>query len=435
MFQIVFLKLFNKFLRRFTSFSGTALTGLILEKYFPRTQRKLFAKIENLIVITGTNGKTTTAEILRELFEADNIKYFSNKSGSNMIRGMLSSMIDNYCTVCDEYKCEWVIFEVEEATLPKLTELVKPKLIIVTNLFRDQLDAYGELDKTLSYIKKGIEQSDNPILILNGNDKRVLSLRNVSKNKKAIISFDDKLIDQIKLEEYGDEEVNVKPEEQPESYQITNFEVSHEDLAIIFELVSKNSSRNIKLQIPGLFTAFNASAALVGFETLFAENNDVNKNNIEVLSKIKPAFGRGERAKINSNNSTIQTFLVKNPAGMNLNLQLLGNFEKKVRLVFGLNDKIADGQDVSWIWDSDIELVRKIKISEIFVYGSRAYDMALRLNYAGIDNIKLIDDLGSFFEKLNQDKEESYTIVLPTYTAMTEMRKIMVTKFKLQKIW
>ena len=199
------LKLLTLLLRATTKNSGTALPGLLLEKYFPNTLKKLLAQFDDVILITGTNGKTTTTQMVCHLLKAQNVDFVTNTSGSNLIRGIASSVLDK--TKNGKVQAKLGIFEVEEATMPLLSKLVRPRLIVVTNIFRDQLDAYGEIDKTLRYIREAIESSNNPILILNGDDPRVQNLSNYSNGEINFVKLDPKLLEQIKFE---DSNVDIK---------------------------------------------------------------------------------------------------------------------------------------------------------------------------------------------------------------------------------
>jgi UDP-N-acetylmuramyl tripeptide synthase len=442
MFILPILKLLTFFLRTFTGNSATALPGLVLERYFPRTLKKILNQFDNVVLITGTNGKTTTSRILCHLLENNKIDFITNSSGSNLIRGIASVVVQN-SNFLGKARSKTAIFEVEEATLPKLVKYLRPNIIVVTNIFRDQLDAYGEIDKTYNYIKSAVLDSDNPVLVLNKDDDRVRTLASLTTNTVDFISLDEKYLEQIKFET-SNESYNqpLKSTSDTNEIRIENIRVNG-DLANIFDIViNQKIIQSLKLRVPGVHSTFNAAAVISIFkEVLQKDFKEIFSSFNVKLDEFEPAFGRGEVITINNSNndSSFQIFLVKNPAGMNLNFHLLENLQKdeRVALLLILNDNIADGRDVSWIWDCDFGLLKKLKFKNIFISGSRRFDMGLRVKYEGIglgtkgkifensaEAIKELLDLG--FEKI---------FVMPTYTAMLDFRAQLGKKTDIRKMW
>jgi lipid II isoglutaminyl synthase (glutamine-hydrolysing) len=462
---IYFLQLVIWFLRTFTPSSGTALPGLWLEKYFPGTAKKLLQKFDKVILVTGTNGKTTTTQMICHLLEQNNISYVTNKSGSNLVRGILSSVIQTRNQKLETGKPRIGVFEVEEGSMPKLTRLVKADAIVVTNIFRDQLDAYGEIDKTLKYIREAIEQSENPILLLNADDTRVASLANSSSGRKYGFHLDEKYLHQIKFEEL--EQSYVLRVAGYELVNILDIEVN-EDLGSGFSYSLQGKSYKGRTKVPGLHNVLNAVYAQVLVKDLLGENAKVG------LEEFEPAFGRGEIISVPQTPPTrsaghplfekegdvtlslskgtggvrgliqFQILLAKNPAGLNLNFHLLENTKKREAILLILNDKIADGRDISWIWDVDFSILKNLNFEKIFVAGTRRFDMALRLSYElrvtsyeleevkskklkvksnkkDLPEIFIYEDIeSSVSDLISSDLEKVY--VLPTYTAMREFR-------------
>lgn len=411
--MVVTIKLLIWLLRNLTPFSGTALPGLLLEKYFPGTLKSLFGQLDEVVIITGTNGKTTTARFLAHLLRQNQMSFLTNPSGSNMLRGLAAALID---------QADWkgklpttrALLEVEEATLPRLVKLVKPKLTIVTNIFRDQLDAYGEIDTTRRYLAEAIKAVPRARLILNANDVRVAKLAQFSTAPAVFVGFADKYLSLIKLENRS------RTVRDKADYVIDKIHTD-EDLKNSFEIRSGKKSLTISQPIPGIQNCFNATLALVGFSHIV--NADLYgaypKNRLD-LSTMKAAFGRGEIVRVK--NTDFQILLAKNPAGMNLNLHLLSRVKKPEAVLFILNDKIADGRDVSWIWDAQLELLLQLQFQKVFVAGTRRWDMALRLKYAGIEVTRVYDSIAEAVSGIS-GRNCSKVLVLPTYTAMLELRR------------
>lgn len=404
--------------------SATALPGLIAEKFPGNILKFLSKQITHKIIVTGTNGKTTTQTLISSILRESGIDFISNSSGSNLKRGLISKLIAE-SSMWGQINSKYAVFEIEEATLPKIVNDISPQVIIVTNLFRDQLDAYGEIDRTQKFIKHAIDLSPNSTVILNSDDPRVFELGKNIPNKILYFSIEENESKKIKYE--------------GESKKYKDFEFEAKDIKINNDLSTtfKINSSEIRLQTTGKFHAYNALAAYLG--TLEIEVSE--EKIIKGLSSAKPAFGRGE--VINVNDIEYKFLLVKNPAGLNLTIDILQNTINPT-IIFMLNDKIADGRDVSWIWDSDFEKLNEINPKNIICSGERAEDLLLRIKYAlnGLEKLsdntyvsrqetkviieKDMNKIERILKKINAENETVF--VLPTYTAMLEYRKILLGK-------
>lgn len=400
---------------------GTALPGLLVEKYFPFVVPFVLQKSPYTILITGTNGKTTTRTIIANILH-DNGGVIQNRSGSNLLRGIISEIFSQ-SNIWGKISAKYAVFEVEEATIPKLTKLLKPEQIIVTNLYRDQLDAYGEVDRTQKFIQEAIHDSPQSTIILNGDDPRVRDLDTTKNKSTHYFQIDDPL------------KQNFNYESELAQQAIDGALVAH-NLKINADLSTDFSytTNKVNLKLPGYYHVYNAIAAISCAQLL--EIND--KKIVSAIEQTKPAFGRGEIVKYKNKN--IQILLVKNPVGFNLNLDLLKNISApEIALV--LNDKTADGKDVSWIWDSQLEILNEIKPRTILCSGIRADDMLMRVKYA-LPNLQQTDEKTVYFDsKTNTyvllireltsildviSKSQSATFyILATYTAMLELRKLI----------
>ena len=443
---IVFLSYFAKTLaflsKLFSKGSGTSLPGLIVEKNLPKTLKNLGEKYSEIIFISGTNGKTTTRAMLVSIYEKQGVKVCTNRGGANIIRGIASSMLLDLDWK-GVAKSQVLILEVEEASLPILTKFIRPNSLILTNLFRDQLDVYGEVDQTLKYfikslknlgIKKKILQKNatNSIALADHDFAKTTPKKEIS-NLKVYLNYDDKkllsLIDKLNFYSIGfslEMDLGDKPKFE-KSEMVVSFP---DEIYTASNIISKNLTTSFSVKIdrekeyliesrlPGNFNVYNSLPAfLVAYQKFGLEA-------IEAIKEFNPVFGRGEKIKL-ENGKELTIFLVKNPAGFDEILKLLRHdFEdQKLNLCIGINDKIADGKDVSWLWDISLEkFIKNQKIENLITTGTRGMDMLLRLQYAKAE-VKLdqyqpnYERLSHYFEKLNQD-----IIILATYTAVLEIR-------------
>lgn len=420
----IFFRTLNVFLRLTGRGAGTALPGLICERYFPWVYEYLMSNLKNTIAITGTNGKTTTQTILKNILEAKGYKVLNNKAGSNMKRGIISELLKQ-SDLKGKLDFDYMIFEVEEATFPKIIKDIKPQAIIVTNLFRDQLDAYGEIDKTQSYIIEGIKQMPDAKLILNHDDPKVREIKTKVTNVSSFINLHDEITKEIKFEIYENEQTETIDTEKlftakdcrvDEGFG-NNFNVE------LKEGRSKLLLNGLNLNVPGKFQIYNALSAIAAARALGVDVNSIRKG----ITNFKPAFGRGEEIE------NFKVLLVKNPAGATLNVDLIKNV-RKLNLMLILNDNIADGKDVSWIWDCDFEKLNEADIEHIIFSGKRANDIQLRIKYAlstrKFNNIKT-DLEPNIAQAINiARKTNKKFFVLPTYTGMLEFRKSLGKKLE-----
>jgi lipid II isoglutaminyl synthase (glutamine-hydrolysing) len=404
--------------------SGTALPGLIVERRFMDVLGPIADQFEEIILISGTNGKTTTRAILVDIYEKNGIAVCTNRGGANILRGIASSLLlnlDNKGKITSRV----AILEVEEASLPKLVKYVSPDIVILTNIFRDQLDAYGEIDQTIGYFKQAlvIAQARKPLkLYINADDHKLLTAAQGFKGQ--IYGFGLNLPD-TKKPDYEDQSTQVATD------YIAKF-IGYNVRSNSFQVATNdNLIHKLTTLLPGVYNQYNVMAAfLVGYLrfTVMA---------IQPIADFKPVFGRGEDI-ILENGKKLQLFLIKNPAGFNQVLSWIKDSNTKkpsLNLAILINDNIADGRDVSWLWDSDLEsFITAQPTKYFFTGGTRGADMLLRLEYAGLE-AKTNQNLTNYerlLEKINSTGEDF--IVLATYTALMDFRKILAIKSNLKQI-
>jgi len=422
--------------------SATSLPGLVGLKIQPRLIEAQRQKLGQVIIVTGTNGKTTTARFIGRILEENRQAYVHNQSGSNLVRGIASSLIARFPA---GHAQPWGLFEVDEATMPAACAALRPDLVIVTNLFRDQLDRYGELLKTAEFVAEGLAHlGSQATAILNADDPLVASL---GRGLKANVRY------------YGIEDTTVAKPDLPhaadvlasaESGELLSYDavyVGHlghyvsadgdivrptPDVAATkvkldgttgsqTTITANGKELQVHLAIPGLYNVYNAlAAASVGLSLPF-QTESIAK----ALESTVAAFGRVEQIKVGEKH--VALYLIKNPTGANEIIDTLALEPERKHVLIGINDNFADGTDVSWLWDADFEGLRE-QADRISVTGTRGADMAVRLKYAGWPEreITRYDSLEAGLDEALAAVPDGGTLyVLPTYTAMLDIRRTM----------
>jgi lipid II isoglutaminyl synthase (glutamine-hydrolysing) len=406
--------------------SGTALPGLLVSRYFPFAFDALIAQIPTVIVITGTNGKTTTQTILSSLLsESPEVKLLRNSAGANLRQGILSELMKQ-ANFWGSLDFTHAVLEVEEATLPRIAKALNPKMIAVTNLYRDQLDAYGEIDITEAYIRDGIAQSPKAIAVVNGDDPRTSRLAEGLGNQTHYVSLPAAYTDALPYEG----ETRNTDAIAANILRAQNIRIN-DDLTTSFDIVGSVGTIDLhyhdaQIASPGFFHVYNALTAVTIGKLLKIDDQKL----MQGLKAFAPAFGRGEQLVKTDGKKSInyRLLLIKNPASFTLNLDLLRKIPR-LRLILAINDNTADSKDVSWLWDSELELLNDANVDWILCTGIRAKDMHLRLKYALTASEPPISTMESIQDSIEQSFEradDGDTIcVMPTYTAMLEFRKLM----------
>lgn len=401
---------------------GSAAPGLYALKIDSNLVEKLVQKIPTNIIITGTNGKTTTSRMVAHLAKESGLKVIRNHTGSNLERGIASTLITNYQLLTTNYQLG--IWELDEAAFNSLAPKIKPSIVIFLNVFRDQLDRYGEID---SVVKKWCDTlkslSTDTVILINGDDANTLKLASCFKGK---------------VQTFGVENFKIVGEsiEKQKNLSRLDFEAKNVKLQGLsgssFKLSINNELLTINLPIPGLYHIYDALAALATAHHLGLPIHQLTNS----LVHFTPAFGRVEKLDFG------QIFLIKNPAGATQVLETLApNLKYQDRLLLALNDNLADGTDVSWIWDTNFEALRNSSRAQprdlsLYVSGSRASDLALRLKYAGFDpnHISVEPRLNIALKQAREGLKGSLYI-LPTYTAMLELQGILTRSGLKKHYW
>jgi len=432
---------FVNFLTNLQGGGGTAAPGLYALKIDPNLVEKLSGKIKNgAIVIAGTNGKTTTARITTDIL-ATEYQTIHNRQGSNLLRGVASTLITSI-SIVGNIKSDLAIWEADEAALPEIVKQTKPKTIVLLNLFRDQLDRYGEVETIREKWSEAISTLPAETkLILNADDPSVAFIAKSFKGKPVYFGVEEKKIDLPIIENVADVRFCLNCGAPLKYDPIFSAHLGHwscpkchydrpkpsisatnarfkPDLSTHLGLSIANRQSTVDYKLPGLYNVYNVLAAAATAKLLGIDDKQI----IKAIEDFQAAFGRFQKMDIKGKKAVV--FLIKNPAGANEVIRTISPL-KNVSLLTILNDNIADGRDVSWIWDTNWEVL-KGKFKSINTSGTRAYDIALRLKYADMNNISVHEDINtSFQESLDKLGTKDTLLILPTYTAMLELQGIL----------
>jgi len=414
-------KLISKFFRLLNLGDGSTWPGHIALNINNRfISQTLNASKTKVIIIAGTNGKTTTASLVKTALKKNGKKVFQNKSGANLLNGIASSLIIN-SDLYGKLNYDFAIFEIDENALPHILRECKPDYLVLLNLFRDQLDRYGEINTIVANWKNTISDLDNQTTIVaNADDPQIAFLAKGARSKVLYFGLDNS-------------NNNKTPQHTADSDYCPNCSAKLTYKQTIFSHLGdwycktcgltrpKLDLNNFPVYpLPGIYNKYNTLASVLVLRKI-----DIQDGNVEDSFKnFKPAFGRQETVKYRNKN--VQIFLSKNPTSFNQSFQTISDLGAKTLLLV-LNDRIPDGRDVSWIWDVDLPDLNNFK--QILISGDRVYDMALRVKYEDYKNFKTFENLEEAVNDGTDSINEHETFfILPTYSAMLETRKILTGK-------
>lgn len=403
--------------------SGSTWPGHIALKADKKFIRKVIQRNPHLkiVLVAGTNGKTTTTKALSYILKSNNITTITNDAGANLLNGLASTLVLK-SDLSGRIKENALLFEVDENSLPLvLDEIPQPDSIILLNLFRDQLDRYGEVNATSEKWKKSLEKlSDRTLVIANSDDPQIAYVASFSKNKKYF-TIDNNYKKETTLSHAVDSTTCPKCNH-PLFYNgisyshLGNYKCSYCDFAS-----PKAKSFIFKTHLLGSYNLYNLTAAILASDKIFGV---LPFYSISSLLNFKPAFGRQELIEVEG--KRVMLLLSKNPTGFNESLKVAIE-NKSYSLLMLLNDRIPDGADISWIWDVDFEILAKLNC-KVFVSGDRCYDIANRLLFANVSNEVFENFETAYNECLKQTPIGKVLTVLPTYSAMLEIRKLISGK-------
>ena len=426
---------------RATGRGGTTAPGRVLLRLDRHAIRRLGSRLgAGVVLVSATNGKTTTASMIASALERAAIPVVRNRAGSNMHWGVATALLD-----AGRRPDELGLFEVDEAWLVPVAEELDPRMLVLGNLFRDQLDRYGELETLADrWAELTAERAGRSALVLCADDPLVADL---GRDREGVTYFgveDDSLAlpelqhaadskhcrrcghpyryDAIYMGHLGRYRCPNCGRERPAAEVAAERVVLHGMSGSDVELRTPAGRVTVRLPLPGLYNVYNALAATAAALGLGASLEHVQAG----LERMSAVFGRVETIPVSGRDVSI--LLVKNPAGTNEVLRTLTLEGGALDVWFALNDRIADGRDVSWIWDADFELLAG-RVRNVTCSGTRAEEMALRLKYAGIDApISVERDLERSLDAAVAMGDGAPLYALPTYTALLELRGLLADR-------
>jgi UDP-N-acetylmuramyl tripeptide synthase len=433
---------------------GTSLPGKVLIRMEPGAVAELAHRLRlGSALVSATNGKTTTAAMAAAILEGTGTRLVHNRSGANMEGGVASSLLDAAGSK-GSIAGEMGLFEVDEFWLPRVTEEVEPRALLLSNLFRDQLDRYGELESIADrWAEVVASRSGLTSFVLNADDPLVADL---GRDRPGVTYFgveDDAIA--LPGMQHASDSKHCRRCGHPYAYEAAYLahlgryacpscgatrpepSISAHDIELhgvhgaSFTLRTDGGEVRVELPLPGLYNVYNALGAAALCLTLGTPLPAV----AAALEQVHAAFGRAETIVVSGRPLSI--LLVKNPAGANEVLRTLALEDGELDVLGVLNDNIADGRDVSWIWDADLEVVAP-RIRRATCSGRRAAELALRLKYAGVDpaRIDTEPDLPAALERALRDGEAGRPLyALPTYTALLSLRRLLSERGAARPYW
>ena len=450
MLSILACKL-SRSLIRLLGRGGTDFPGRVALKLCPNLLGVL-AKNVTTVIVTGTNGKTTTSRMIEQSWIDSGISYFANKSGANLLSGVTAEFAV-HSSLSGKCRYTHALIEADEAAFKFISKYVDPKAIVVTNVFRDQLDRYGEVTHTLDNIRLGIENAPHAALAVNADDSLCTSLADRVPNPVLFFGVNTPIYTERVAElsdapycirckhEYVYDYVTYghlgkyrcascgycRPEPEIAVAEIAATDEEHSE--VVFDCAGRRIPATVCL--PGGYNIYNACAAMAAGKLLGLDPEVTAKS----LASFSCGFGRMEKFDIHG--VEVRMILIKNPAGCNQVLNFLTQLKEPFTFVACLNDRSQDGRDVSWIWDVDFERLTEMgdQIAAIDVSGRRAEDMALRFKYAGFpqERLRVNKDYASLIEDAVALGRPVY--VMPTYTAMLALRGTISKVYGYKNYW
>jgi lipid II isoglutaminyl synthase (glutamine-hydrolysing) len=428
---------------------GTTVPGKLLWKLDPAAVDALARRLpQGSALVSATNGKTTTAAMVAGILRGK-FRLAHNSSGANLVSGVASTLLA-------ARDAELGLFEVDEAALPEVARRLRPRALCLGNLFRDQLDRYGELELVAERWRAAVHEllADSSIVV-NGDDPQVGDLgRERDPGKRTVFGVDDPRQAHPALQHAADSKWCIRcgtPYEYAAAYighlgdyrcpacgharppldvVARGIELGGID-RVSFDLITPEGSRRVQLGVPGLYNVYNALGAASLARALGASLDEI----LNGLEAFRAAFGRFERIELDG--KSLLVLLIKNPAGANEAIRTLLAAEPPKLLLVALNDATADGKDVSWIWDVDFEPLLPA-LERLVATGDRAAELALRFKYGGLDEraIEVLPELEAALDlALGLTPPGGELVALPTYTAMLALRDIVARRGFVRQYW
>lgn len=451
---------------------GSAFPGLVMEKADPHFMARALAPLPyGVVLVSGTNGKTTTTRMVVELLRGQGLKVFTNPTGSNFTRGVVAALL-GAMPLNGRLDADVAVLELDEAHATHFVRTVKPRATLLLNVMRDQLDRFGEIDYTASLLHK-VARATTGTVVLNADDPRLAApsfradLRAdvrgfaVSPQLRSVFLSDDELHDSLDgctlgqpkkdtettpatesepaaqpepAEQPAQPEPAAQPEPTEQAAQPLEIVATLEEMVGRHAVIDLSGHRHeVDFAIPGAHNILNATAAMGLVKELLGERTD-EQALAASAAKVTAAFGRGELLSIDG--QEVELGLVKNPAGFRMSLLSAAavRSQQPPLIMIAINDQYADGRDMSWLWDVDFTPLKQAGVS--VVTGVRATDMALRLSYDDVAVGKIEANLSQALAQLVKLSREQHRPIriLSTYTAMLELRSLLASYTDVEEV-
>lgn len=415
---------------------GSSFPGKMARRIYPAILEELAAQVKGkIIVVTGTNGKTTTSNMLARIITETGAALVHNKSGANMLPGITTAFIEK-SSLIGHKQFDYALLETDEANVPLLLKEVDPGLLLITNFFSDQLDRFGELDNIVKMIKDAVNNRKIDLL-LNADDPLTAHFSDLNSVNHFYFGFTATSYDSRESREsrhclicgqeleyrcyhyagLGQFDCSGCGSHNPEPDFTGHNLVMNPAIELMVDDLKINSPYQ------GFYNAYNVVAAVAAARMLGINEQHIQK----AIANYQPQAGRMEIFHINGRPAVLT--LVKNPTGLNQSLTTVIQDHASKNLFFALNDNAGDGRDISWIWDADMEVIEdeQERIKHIVCSGLRSGDMALRVKYAGysVERLAIKTNLKEAIEHITGLEGEK-TYLLSTYSALFECRKILL---------
>ncbi len=386
---------------------GSALPGLFVEKISPDFIPSTLGQLpKGVVVISGTNGKTTTTKMVVALLESQGLKVFTNRTGSNFVRGVAAALLGDI-DMKGNLDADIAVLELDEAHAVKFVELIPPRYSLLLNVMRDQLDRFGEIDATAKMLEK-IALATTETVVMNSEDSRIVKIADNLSTDVRYFGLNDSLLSHFP----SDDDMHGKTTKDVIRPKADVVLKDFNDKGAAFTIVGKDFVTPLRLR--GVYNIFNSAAALSLVRAIVPEAS-INSL-LGALSTVTPAFGRGEVLTVDG--QPLELVLVKNPSGFRLGLQSYD--PEGYATMVAINDNYADGRDMSWLWDVDFTTLED---HPVYITGIRAYDMALRMQYDDVPIEKVETELPTALRDFIARHPDTPKRIYCTYTAMLTLRK------------
>ena len=399
---------------------GSAFPGLVAERIQPRILSGALADVAGVVVVSGTNGKTTTTKMLVAVLRAHGLRVFSNPTGSNFTRGVLSEMLPEL-PVGGRLEADLAVVELDEAHAMRFIDEVPPTHSLLLNVARDQLDRFAEIDHTADLLAR-LGAASTEGVVVNADDPYVSRAadtltapvrrfglhESIAARLSEITEHDARFDDLPAPLDAGPGDARLRPRDE------RTFDVVFPDLEV----------GPVTLQQRGLAAMINATAATTTARMLLGDRFDA-ATTARALAEVRPPFGRGE--VIDVDGTPLELVLVKNPAGFGVALSTYGS--TPAATMVAINDNDADGRDVSWLYDVDFSSLQERGVA--LTSGVRAYDMALRLHYDDVETERVLPDLDEALDAFVAAHPDEPKRIFCTYTAMMALRRTLAARYGL----